>query len=590
MSGKQILKKFLIWRIKHVNERVFVGALAIVSGIAAGLVAVVIKNSVHFIQEFLKGWFSSETENVLFIFYPIIGITLAVIIVRYLIKQKVGHGIPTVLHSISRTKGEIKRHNMFSSIVTSALTVGFGGSVGLEGPTVATGGAYGSSIGKLFHLKYKQIILLLGCASTGAMAAIFKAPVAAIVFALEVIMLDLTMASLVPLLLASASAVITSYLFMGQNVLYPVVLTHAFRISEIHWFVILGIFTGLLSVYFTKMYMFTARIFKRIKSWIWKLIFGGLVLGILIFLMPSLYGEGYEVINGALGGEYEHLFENTFYYNSQSDFIAIILAFVMILFFKVIATSVTFNAGGVGGIFAPSLFLGSNLGLMFSVVINKFGWSTSHTNFALVGMAGTIAGIIHAPLTAIFLIAEITGGYTLFLPLMIVAAISYATVRIFTSNSVYTKQLAEKGELMTHNADKNMLSMMKLDSMVEKNFLTISENASLGDLVKTISKSSRTIYVVIDDENVLKGIVWLDHVKHIMFKPELYDTTFVKDLMYMPKEIVERNMTVHQVAEMFENSHHFNLPVVENGKYLGFVSRATVFSNYRKKMKHFSND
>ncbi|MBN2777183.1 MAG: chloride channel protein [Bacteroidales bacterium] len=590
MSGRQLLKKFLIWRIKHVNERVFISALAILTGVVTGLVAVVIKNSVHLIQDLLKGWFSSETENFLFMFYPIVGITLAVIVARYLIRQRVGHGIPTVLYSISKTRGEIRPHNMFSSIITSALTVGFGGSVGLEGPTVATGAAYGSRIGKLFHLKHKHIILLLGCASTGAMAAIFKAPVAAIVFALEVIMLDLTMASLVPLLLASAAAVITSYLFMGQNVLYPVQLVDAFQISHLHFYAILGVFTGLMSVYFTKMYMYVGKAFQRINSWIWKLVAGGLILGLLIFLMPSLYGEGYEVINGALSGKFDHLFENTFYYNSQSDFIMIVLAFFLILFFKVIATSVTFNAGGVGGIFAPSLFLGSNLGLMFSIIVNKLGWKISLSNFALVGMAGSIAGIIHAPLTAIFLIAEITGGYELFLPLIIVAAISYATVRIFTSNSVYTKQLAKRGELLTHNADKNMLSMLKLESLIEKNFLTINEEASLGDLTKIISKSSRTIYVVVDEQNVLKGIVWLDHVKHLMFRPELYDNTFVRDLMYMPVELVETSMSVQQVAEIFETTQHYNLPVVDNGKYIGFVSRAKVFSNYRKKMKHYSND
>lgn len=590
MSGRQLLKKFLIWRIKHINERVFISALAILTGIVTGLVAVVIKNSVHLIQDLLKGWFSSETENFLFMFYPIVGITLAVIVARYLIRQRVGHGIPTVLYSISKTNGEIRPHNMFSSIITSALTVGFGGSVGLEGPTVATGAAYGSRIGKLFHLKHKHIILLLGCASTGAMAAIFKAPVAAIVFALEVIMLDLTMASLVPLLLASAAAVTTSYLFMGQNVLYPVQLVDTFQISHLHFYAILGVFTGLMSVYFTKMYMYVGKAFQRINSWIWKLVAGGLILGLLIFLMPSLYGEGYEVINGALSGKFDHLFDNTFYYNSQSDFFMIVLAFCLILFFKVIATSVTFNAGGVGGIFAPSLFLGSNLGLLFSIIVNKLGWKISLSNFALVGMAGSIAGIIHAPLTAIFLIAEITGGYELFLPLIVVAAISYATVRIFTSNSVYTKQLAKRGELLTHNADKNMLSMLKLESLIEKNFLTINEDASLGDLTKVISRSSRTIYVVVDEENVLKGIVWLDHVKHLMFKPELYDTTFVRDLMYMPVELVETSMSVQQVAEIFETTQHFNLPVVDNGKYVGFVSRAKVFSNYRKKMKHYSND
>jgi len=479
---------------------------------------------------------------------------------------------------------------MFSSIIASALTVGFGGSVGLEGPTVATGAAYGSSIGRLFHLNHKQTILLLACACTGAMAAIFKAPVAAIVFSLEVIMLDLTMVSLVPLLLASATAVLTSYLFMGQNVLYPVDLTDAFELSTVPFFVVLGILSGLLSVYFTKMYMYVGKLFEKLKSWKIKLVIGGTILGTLVFLMPSLYGEGYEAINAALSGNTDQLFENTFYFDYQDEFIVMLIVFLMVLFFKVIATSVTFNIGGVGGIFAPALFLGANLGIMFSFVVKKLGWDASASNFALVGMAGTIAGIIHAPLTAIFLIAEITGGYELFLPLMIVAAISYATVRLFTHNSVYTILLAKRGELLTHNADENMLAMLKLEPLIERNFLTISEDSTLGDLTTVISHSSRAIYVVIDNENTFKGIVWLDHVKHLMFKQELYDKTYVKDLMAIPKEIVQYDMGVKEVVNLFEDSNLYNLPVVENGKYVGFVSRAKVFSKYRKMIKHYSND
>ena len=590
MNIKRLYKRFLIWRVRNISDKAFISILAVLIGITVGLVAVVIKNAVHLIQHSLKGWFSVETENILFIFYPIIGITLAVIIVKYLIKRKVGHGIPTVLHSISRTKGNIASHNMFSSIITSALTVGFGGSVGLEGPTVATGAAYGSAFGRLFHLNHKQIILLLGCASTGAMAAIFKAPIAAIIFALEVIMLDLTLVSLLPLLLASVSAVLTSYLFMGQNVLYPAAVIDIFQLSDVPFYAILGILTGLLSVYFTKMYMFVGKLFDRYKSWVVKLVAGGFILGLLIFLMPSLYGEGYEVINSALSGETELLFENTFFYNYQGEFFAILIVFLLVLFFKVIATSVTFKAGGIGGIFAPSLFLGANLGLLFSMTVKKLGWDISSSNFALVGMAGTIAGVIHAPLTAIFLIAEITGGYGLFIPLMIVSAISYATVKLFTSNSVYTILLAKRGELLTHNADKNTLQMLQIEPLIERNFLTIDEEASLGDLTDLISHSSRTIYVVVDEDKNLKGIVWLDHVKHLMFRTELYKTTFVKDLMYMPNPVVQINMGVQEIAELFEDTNIYNLPVVNNGKYVGFVSRAKVFSKYRKLIKHYSND
>ncbi|MGM0650563.1 MAG: chloride channel protein [Bacteroidota bacterium] len=565
--------------------------LAVLVGITAGLVAVIIKNSVHLIQKLLKDWFAADSENLLFIFYPVIGILLVLIFVNYILKRKVGHGIPTVLFSISKTKGKIRPHNMYSSIITSALTVGFGGSVGLEGPTVATGAAYGSNIGRLFHLNYKQIILMLGCACTGAMAAIFKAPVAAIVFALEVIMLDLTMVSLVPLLLASISAVLTSYLFMGQNVLYPVSMVDSFEISSIIFYIILGVLTGFLSVYFTKMYMYIGRIFDKINSWGLKLLTGGFILGLLIFLMPVLYGEGYEVINAALHGDSHHIFDNTFYYQYRGEFFAIVIIFIAVLLFKVIATSVTFASGGVGGVFAPSLFLGANLGLMFSMIMNWFGWEISTINFALVGMAGTIAGIIHAPLTAIFLIAETTGGYELFVPLMIVSAISYVTVKVFTPNSVYTIQLAKRGQLMTHHKDKAMLSMMNIENLIETNFKKVYEEDTLGDLVKLIEKSSRNIFPVLNDAHELKGIVVLDDIREIMFKPELYDTVSVKDIMISPEPyLVSINDSMEKVAEKFQLTGNFNLPVVDGTKYVGFVSRARVFSEYRRLIKRFSDD
>jgi CIC family chloride channel protein len=591
MNFKHLLKRFLIWRIRHISDRSFVLFLSVIVGVSAGLVAVIIKNSVHFIQFLLKDWISSEVESLLYIFYPLVGISLAVLFARYIIRQHVGHGIPTVLFSISKTKGRIRQHNMFSSIVSSALTVGFGGSVGLEGPTVATGAAVGSNLGRMFHLNYKQIILLLGCACTGAMAAIFKAPVAAIVFALEVIMLDLTMASLVPLLLASVSAVLTSYLFLGQNVLYPVDISAVFEIREVPLFIILGVFSGLLSVYFTKMYMYVGRVFALIKTRGGKLVTGGLVLGLLIFLMPSLYGEGYEVINSALSGNADYLFEGTIYASLSNNFWAIIVVFVVVLLAKVIATSATFGAGGVGGIFAPSLFLGSNLGLMFAFVANQLGYGVSVTNFALVGMAGAIAGIIHAPLTSIFLIAEITGGYQLFIPLMIVSTISYVTVKLFTKNSVYTMQLAKRGQLITHHKDKALLSMLHVDELVETNFKKLHEDDTLHDIVNAVSNSKRNIYPVLDTENMLIGIVVLDDIRDILFKPELYDQISVRELMISPTPyLVSIDDNMEHVAEKFQRTGNFNLPVVDHGKYVGFVSRAKVFSHYRRMLKRFSDD
>ncbi len=377
---------------------------------------------------------------------------------------------------------------------------------------------------------------------------------------------------------------------MGQVVLYPVSITQAFELNTVPFYVILGILTGLFSVYFAKMYMFVGNFFNRWKSWVVRLIVGGLVLGGLIFLMPSLFGEGFEVINAALSGNTDHLFDNTIYEEHRNEFWVMIAVFLMILFFKVIATSVTFKAGGIGGIFAPSLFLGSNLGLMYGLIVEKLGWSISLSNLSLVGMAGAIAGVIHAPLTAVFLIAEITGGYALFMPLMIVSALSYVTVRIFTKNSVYTKQLADRGELLTHNADKNMLSLLRTESLIEKNFLTVSKNNTLRELTNVISNSSRAVYVVLDDEQKLEGIIWLDNVRHIMFQQELYDTIYVKDIMTEPSDVISTNMSVSEIVSLFENSDKYNLPVVDEGKYIGFISRAKMFSKYRQLLKHYSND
>jgi len=479
---------------------------------------------------------------------------------------------------------------MFSSVVSSALTVGFGGSVGLEGPTVATGAAIGSNIGRLFHLNYKQIILLLGCACAGAMAAIFKAPIAAIVFALEVIMLDLTMASLVPLLFASLSAALTSYLFLGQDVLYTFKVVEGFKLSDVPFYIGLGILTGFVSVYFTKGYMTIGFFFDKFKSRWTKLAIGGGILGILIFFFPSLYGEGYAEINSALDGNANFLFDRTIFYEFRDNFWVMVVLLILVVIFKVIATSATFGAGGIGGIFAPSLFLGATTGLLFAKVANSFKFSLPESNFALVGMAGLIAGVIHAPLTAIFLIAEITDGYSMFVPLMLVSTISYATMKLFITNSVYTIQLAKRGELMTHDKDKAILSMMSINKMIETNFKTVNVEGNLKNLVEVISNSNRNVIPVIDEDNIFHGIVALDDVRNIMFRPEMYEETQVRNLMFMPIVTVAREDTMEEVAQKFQQSGKYVIPVLENGKYLGFVSRANVFSKYRRLLKHFSED
>ena len=585
----KIYRRLFLLRIKHIGQRQFVLILAALIGLLVGLAAVVMKNLVHLIQ-LLTDQIAGKSNFYLFLIFPSLGILLAVLFIKYINRRPVQHGIPGVLYAISKRNGNINSHNLYSSIISASLTVGFGGSVGLEGPTVATGAAIGSNIGRWFRMSYKQVTLLLGCACAGAMAAIFKAPIAAIVFALEVIMLDLTLTSLVPLLVASATAAMTSYLFMGQNVLYSVDIQGSFIMRHAPFYLLLGVSAGLMSVYFTKMYMFVTGLFEKIPNiWI-RVSVGGLALGILVFLIPSLYGEGYEPINNVLNGNYSYLFEHALYEKWSNSALAMLVILVFILAFKVIATSITFGAGGIGGIFAPSLFIGSNLGLLVAKILNLFGADLPENNFALVGMAGLIAGVIHAPLTAIFLIAEITGGYELFMPLMIVATISYATARYFTANSVYTIQLAKRGELMTHDKDKNVLLMMSVNKLVETDFNKIHPEAKLGDLVKVIKKAHRNVFPVVDDDGIFHGIVKMDDIRHIMFDTDSWDSVHVRDLMFMPTYTISKDESMEEVTKKFHASHRYNIAVLEDGKYLGFVSRAKIFSAYREMLKKISRD
>jgi CIC family chloride channel protein len=403
-------------------------------------------------------------------------------------------------------------------------------------------------------------------------------------------MLDLTMSALVPLLTASVTAALTSYFVFGMQVLYTFELKDEFLLRDIPFYIVFGILAGLLSVYFTRMYMAIGKVFDKINLWYIKLLIGGISLGVLIFFFPSLYGEGYEAVNACLTGDYSYVYANSVFYAFRENLFIIILLILGIVLLKVIATSVTFGSGGIGGIFAPSLFMGANTGLFFAKATNflNFG-QLSENNFALMGMAGLIAGVIHAPLTAIFLIAEITGGYALFMPLMIVATISYGTTRLFSPNSVYTIELAKRGELITHHKDKALLSLMKIDTLIEKDFTTIRPGATLRDLVEVISNSSRNIFPVVDDNNRFHGIIIMDQVRHIMFRPELYDTTYVRNLMFTPTNILKTDDPMEKVAQKFQHSGKFNLVVLDDqGKYVGFVSRANVFSKYRELLKEFS--
>jgi CIC family chloride channel protein len=586
-----IAGRFLAWRLRHISDRQFLVILSIIIGIITGIVAVVIKNSAHYIRTTIQDVITANELKVAYIIFPAIGILFAVLFVLYIIRKPVRPGIPNVLYGISKDNGRISPHNMYSSIVTSSITVGFGGSVGLEGPTVTTCAAWGSFLGRIMHLNYKQITLLLACASAATISAIFKAPIAAIVFALEVIMLDLTMWSLVPLLMASMASVLTSYFFVGQDLLYPFEVVHKFQLNDIVWYIGLGIFCGLISSYFTKVYLFFEGLFQKMHSIFKRVLFGGLLLGILVFFFPSLYGEGYEDINSCLSGGYDYLFDGSIFQVFSSSQYALLIMFLVVLLAKAVAASVTVGAGGVGGIFAPSLYIGASSGVFFATAINMTGIADLHVdNFSLIGMGGMIAGVLHAPLTGIFLIADISGGYHLFVPLMLTSTIAYATVKSFVPHSVYTVQLARRKELMTHDKDKVVLSLMKVERLVEKNFIAIYPQYSLGKLVEIISTSSRNIFPVVDGKGRFLGIVKLDNVRGVMFKHELYDSLFVRDFMFKPKYEVDINEDMDEVVKKFQISGRYNLVVLKDGYYEGFVSRAKVFSKYRRMLKHFSED
>lgn len=582
MENKTRTARFHAWRLKNIKHRQFVLILAAAVGLSTGLAAAILKNLVHLIQEGLGSGLVSEF-NYLYFIYPLIGICLAVLFLNYVIKERVGHGIPSVLYAISKRSSIMKRHNMFSSVITSAFTVGFGGSVGLEGPTVATGSSIGSNLGKFLRVNYKTITLLLGCGAAGAMSGIFNAPIAAIVFALEVIMLDLTMASLVPLLVASVTAALTSHLLIGNEILFHMDVTDNFRFRDVMYYILLGILTGLVSAYFIKIYWMISDFFSKITSTWKKLLLGGGILGVIVFFIPPLYGEGYKTIHALLEGRETEIFLGS-PANQYSDNIYMVLIFIaLMILVKVVATSLTFGAGGIGGVFAPTLFIGSATGFLFSKTVNTFNLGDlSVTNFSLVGMCGGIAGVLHAPLTAIFLIAEITSGYELFLPLMITGTISYMTVRSLMPHSVYTMQLAKRGELITHHKDNAVLTLMKLQSEVEKDFNTININASLGDLVAVVAKAKRNLFPVLDDSKKLMGIVNLDHIREIMFKQELYDEVMVENIMFHPPAIVSPSDNMDKVMKKFDDTGMWNLPVCENGQYIGFVSKSKLFSAYRK--------
>ncbi|WP_299058607.1 chloride channel protein [uncultured Polaribacter sp.] len=586
-KAKNIFRKIIIWRYKHISERQFVYILSILVGFLAGLGTVTLKNITHYIQLLLSVDFLKESKSSWFFIYPIIGLLIVAIIKITWLKKHIGHGISTTLYAISKRKGIIPKYNIFAALITAPLTVGFGGSVGLQGPAVSAGTALASYTSQLFHMTTKTRMLLIGCATAGAMSSMFKAPIAGIIFALEVFSLDIAFVSLVPLLLASVAAIVTSYLFLGSDVILGFELNEKFQISEIGFYAIFGIFTGIISVYFSFIYFAIRKFFYQFKQRFVRLIIGSIIIGFILYAMPSLYGEGYGLINNLLKGNHITAIGNTPFSFDQDNIWVVILLLLLITFFKAIAMSTTFAAGGVGGIFIPTLVMGAALGNAFSKIINNMGlgFQVSEANFTLIGMTGLMAGVLHAPLTAIFLIAEITGGYDLFVPLMFVAAISFSFTKYFISNSIYTYKLAQRGELITHNKDKNVLMMMQIEDLIERNFKTVTPEMKLGEMLKkAVAKSSRNIFPVVDKKNQFLGIILLDDIRSVMFDSELYNKVTIESFMKTAPEIIHEHDSAQVVMEKFKVSEAWNLPVVKEGGYIGFISKSKLLTAYRNKL------
>ena len=583
--------KLLIWREKNIKEKNFILILSFVVGILAALAAYVLKFLIHSIQNLLTEHFSISGANYLYLVYPIVGILLAGLYVRYIVKDDISHGVTRVLYAISQRKSRLKPHNMYTSVVASSITIGFGGSVGAEAPIVYTGAAIGSNIGSLFRMDQRVLMLMVGCGAAAGIAGIFKAPIAGLLFTLEVLMLDLTTASVMPLLISSTTAATITYILNGSAAQFSFA-PEPFVIERVPYVILLGIFCGFVSLYFTRVINWLESIFRKIgKPW-FKFGFGSIRLSLCIFLLPPLYGEGYESIHSLLEGNPQALTDGSFFYPWRNNFWILFLNLALIVLVKVFATAATNGGGGVGGTFAPSLYVGCMAGFLFAFVLNHFGYiiPLSEKNFALMGMAGVMSAVMHAPLMAIFLTAELTGGFSLFLPLMITSTVAFGTIKIFEPHSIYTMRLAKKGELLTHHKDKAVLTLLKMDSVIEKDFLSVKPEMSLGDMVKVISNAHRNVFPVVDDDNTLLGIVLLDDIRNIMFRPELYNRMYVRRFMVSPPGKIEVGMTMDKVMKVFDDTNAWNLPVVEDGHYVGFVSKSKIFNSYRRVLVHFSED
>ena len=578
----------LFYRLtRRLSNRQIMMLLAMIVGLVAGLGTYVFEILLYAIKSCLVNWFPVGSAHFLLLIYPAIGIVLATLFVKYIVRDNISEGVTRVLYAMSRRDSRIPPHNCWTSIVGGATTIGFGGSVGPEAPIVLTGAAIGSNVGRLARLNYRNTTLMLCCGAGAAIAAIFKAPITGVVFVLEILMLDITAGSVIPLLIASITATTMAFMLRGFDPILAVTLApaDAFELWQIPLFILLGVLCGLMAWYFTSMNSRVGGFFKSIdkqyKKWLW----GGAILGILIFVFPPLYGEGYEGFTSLMHGNAQELFNNSLFYRFRDIDWVVILFVIATMFFKVIAMASTNAAGGVGGTFAPSLFVGAFTGASLALVCNTlFGWEVSIVSFTLVGMAGVMSGVMKAPLTSIFLIAELSNGYGLFIPLMTTACISFAVGYYLDPDSIYTKQLRLNGELLTHDKDQSVFVFLKLEELMETDFLRIKENMTLGDIVHIISTARRNIFPVIDNFGRLIGVVQLDDLREDMFKHERYGRP-ISDYMIPPPDRIIEHETILSVMEKFEDKHTWMLPVVDKqGRYLGFISKSRILNAYREQL------
>jgi CIC family chloride channel protein len=593
MSGRRgVLRQFHLWSISNRNNRLFFLACSIIIGIVAGLLSLFLKTTVFYLRGFVL---SENTENLRFLLFvlPAIGIFLTFALKKWVLRDKVRHNVHSILHAISRRNSLMRTHKIFSSVVGAVFTAGFGGSVGLESPVISSGAAFGSNSGKWLRMNYKEVTVLLACGSSAAISAIFNTPIAGVIFAIEVLMIDMTRFSLIPLLLASVTGTIVTHLTYGEGILFEYDIIHTFDGKDISYYILFSVIIALVSLYFTKTFLGIERLFNRIKKPLMKIAIGGSVFGVLLYLFPQLYGEGYQNITTLLNGDMDAFIgDAVLNYNFDESFLLFFIFMLGLILLKVVATSITISAGGIGGIFAPSAVTGAMTGFLFAFSVNSISgdYILSPGNFALVGMAACLSGVLHAPLTGLFLIAEITSGYELIVPLLIAVTLVFVIVKIFEPNSIFTIHLARKGELITHHKDKAVLNFLKLEKLIEMNLTKVPVDANLGDLVKLISKSKRNIFPVLNSDGEYKGMIHVEDIRNIMFQQDLYDDVFVKDIMRTNEEVIGSNDTMQNVMSKFNSSGSWNLPVVEKGKYIGVISKSTLFSAYRKQLINITED